>query len=1069
MFIDMRCFWLTIAIFFSYHATLLAPFMFYAALNDHMLDVYIPVIYYVDSNNGDDQDDGLSDKSAWRSLDRLQQANFNPGDTIMFKRGSQFSGTLYVDYSGTPDKPIVLTSYGDTVFPAPAFTNPYIDKDLNIFGNCIRIRGSHIIVEHLYFHHTVAELPSDVGSFLVMWELGAIYIDKGAEYCVVRHNEIYDCGVGIKSYGEHAIIEFNYIHDCSRVLKEWGWGPIGIWLGADNQVVRFNRIYNYRAIDPRITWGPDSYGGGADGSAIEIDDARFEKTNIRIHHNHTQGNQGFLEVTWTDVKQHPKYENFWIHHNVSDDYQQFLALWRGAHFRIEHNTIIRRRVNVNDWGVFNITQPNSRNLIRNNIIVVENDVVIYNLGRLKRARPQTIIENNLYYAASGYLNIGLEGPGVSPVFGDPGFLSYHPDIGEDDTVLDPLSFSLTLSSPAIDRGADLGYNHDFAGTFIPQGVTPDLGAFEFIQDLDISNSGKAMMTIRIGLEPSIVELFAAEELSKYLSLISDGAYRITIEPAAPGEASIFLSITGSGHEDAYAIYSCNQNINIQGNSDRALLYGVYDFLERLGCIWLAPDLIYYNGYAEYIPQNADLVFPAYSQINETPVFSYRKLDAAEGRSLNIEHLRKIIDWMPKVRKNVLMVPADMDLRGRTAWSNYRELLPEIQQRGLLLEVGQHGYQNFLNARMDDGKLFENHPEWFGKDSDCMPGSSDELVFNIENDEAVDFFIRNIRSYLDDHPEIDIFDLWPPDYAKWNECNREEKASPSARHAFLTERVWQALVESHPDVRLQVIAFAHTLPPNHIHPSVMVDICPIDQHFEKQIYDTTSHLNNQYRQAILDWRELFSGDLGIYTYYRKYAWRSLPNSIPRYMQQDLLWFAGVPVQGISCYAEPGDWLTYELNHYVLSKLEWAPSLCVDSLVSLFCKGRYGRHWQSAMEALQVLEETVRFYGNIRHTPLKVQEAISKAKERLQHMHAHLKSLAGASGDREKHGLDNLLLMLNYALLDLSVQEARASDVAEEVIVKKIEEVVAFLQKHAKTGLVIFNPSTDFNQWRQHYNR
>src|SRR5690606_18782316 len=112
--------------------------------------------------------------------------------------------------------------------------------------------------------------------------------------CVVRNNEFFDCGVGIKSYGEQAVIEGNYLHDCNRVLKKWTWCPIGIWLGTDHQEVRYNRIFNYSAVDPRINWGPDSYGGGADGGAIEIDDARYPKQNISIHHNYSRDCQGFI-------------------------------------------------------------------------------------------------------------------------------------------------------------------------------------------------------------------------------------------------------------------------------------------------------------------------------------------------------------------------------------------------------------------------------------------------------------------------------------------------------------------------------------------------------------------------------------------------------------------------------------------------------------------------------------------------------------------------------------------------------------------------------------------------------
>lgn len=431
-----------------------------------------PASYYVDSKNGNDGSSGLSEDKAWRSLEKAGSMNYLPGDSIRLKRGSEFTGTLHIASSGTRDNYITVTDYGDTGLPAPSFTNTVFDPDKNNFGNCIRLKGSYILVENMYCHHTVADLPETTGSFLTMWELGAIYIDKTAKHCIVRNNEIFDCGVGIKSYGEYALIENNYIHDCNRILKKWGWGPIGIWLGGDYQEVCYNRIFNYSVVDPHITWGPNSYGGGADGGAIEIDDARVPKSNISIHHNFSRDCQGFLEVTWTDVQQNPSYTGFLIYQNVSDDYQQFVAMWRGADCRIENNTIVRRKRNVNDWGVFNITQHNARNSIKNNIVVVENNVIIFNVGKNENATPHNVISNNLYYAASGELIMGKEGPGESYIIADPLLTDYAKGN-------EPSDFSITNGSPARDKGTDLGYKKGFAGISIPQGNAPDIGAFEY--------------------------------------------------------------------------------------------------------------------------------------------------------------------------------------------------------------------------------------------------------------------------------------------------------------------------------------------------------------------------------------------------------------------------------------------------------------------------------------------------------------------------------------------------------------------------------------------------------------
>ena len=74
---------------------------------------------------------------------------------------------------------------------------------------------------------------------------------------------------------------------------------------------------------------------------------------------------------------------------------------------------------------------------------------------------------------------------------------------------------------------------------------------------------------------------------------------------------------------------------------------------------------------------------------------------------------------------------------------------------------------------------------------------------------------------------------------------------------------------------------------------------------------------------LAWHKVFDGDISIYSYYRKYAWDSLPVIIPHYMQKDLQWYAKVPVQGVSTYAEPeaeqqrwrlrGGWSSYPSTH------------------------------------------------------------------------------------------------------------------------------------------------------------
>lgn len=243
-----------------------------------------------------------------------------------------------------------------------------------------------------------------------MWQLGAVLIDSVARHCVVRSCEFTDCGVGIKSNGEHALIEGNYLHDCTRVLKEWNWGPIAIWLGADHQEVCYNTIRNYRAEDVSIVWKTTGL-VGADGGAIEIDDGRVSKYDIAIHHNFSQGNQGFLEVTYKDVVEAPVYSGLHVYDNISDDYQSFLLLWQGCGALIEHNTIVRRRRNGNEQGVFRIMQPESRNCLRRNLIVTAEGVTVC------RNRPNagSLMNENCYCPLDGKIRFGNERENGAPL------------------------------------------------------------------------------------------------------------------------------------------------------------------------------------------------------------------------------------------------------------------------------------------------------------------------------------------------------------------------------------------------------------------------------------------------------------------------------------------------------------------------------------------------------------------------------------------------------------------------------------------------------------------------------
>lgn len=69
--------------------------------------------YYVDSVGGNDENAGTSESSPWQSLDKVNATSFQPGDRLLFKAGSIWTGILWPKGSGSEGQPIIIDKYGE--------------------------------------------------------------------------------------------------------------------------------------------------------------------------------------------------------------------------------------------------------------------------------------------------------------------------------------------------------------------------------------------------------------------------------------------------------------------------------------------------------------------------------------------------------------------------------------------------------------------------------------------------------------------------------------------------------------------------------------------------------------------------------------------------------------------------------------------------------------------------------------------------------------------------------------------------------------------------------------------
>lgn len=386
--------------------------------------------FFVDSKAGKDKNSGRQPDEAWKTLRRVSDHRFQPGDHILFQRGRQFVGCLLLNGQGTQNNPIVIGAYGKG--RAPKLSNP--NSGL-CHVNALQLRGPHHIVQNLHFHHTAPAAPN--AGFVEVWATGALHIGTEGTYSLIRGNRFEATPKAIQSYGEYSLITNNHIdgpngEQQEGFLSKPYWGPIGIQIGTGNQTVAFNMIENMFVQGGK--WG-------ADGGAIEIDDGRNHKRNIHIHNNVTRNNMGFLEISWEHDIEPRATENVVVEHNISHDYQDFVLWWaENKNSRIHHNTIIRTK---QIEGIFTDTVflfDGADIDVNGNIVVIDDET----WDPVFTGDEADSIEHrrNLYWNRDGGpVDLGIDAS-LEEVTGDPHFIN-----------IDAHDFQLEPFSPARALGA----------------------------------------------------------------------------------------------------------------------------------------------------------------------------------------------------------------------------------------------------------------------------------------------------------------------------------------------------------------------------------------------------------------------------------------------------------------------------------------------------------------------------------------------------------------------------------------------------------------------------------------
>ena len=488
------------------------------------------VTYYLDSVSGDDANGGTSVLKPWKTLAKVNATVFSPGDIILFKSGSTWSGQLWPKGSGTDRHPIIVDKYGGESKPvincAGQAQDALLLKNQEYWEvNNLEItntgetpaprRGVHMVAEnfgqvhHLYLRHVTIHDVNGVDDQKVNGGINydaigdskpsrfvdlriennrIFHVDRSGIFgwsthwvrskwypslgVVVRNNVLGDIGgdgiVVVATDG--ALVEHNVVSNANQ--RSAGYN-VAIWpWSADNTIIQYNEAYGTR--------------GQRDGEGFDSD---WNSRNTLIQYNYSHDNDGgFL-----------------------------LICNEGGHDPSESagnvDTVVRYNISQNDHhrGV-NVAGPVSNAIIYNNTFYVGRDerVSLLLQADWKGWADGTYFYNNIFYVAgnaefshgisrssdgayvtkAGFgesrntvfdsnIYFGKQAPTDShgltsdPLFGSPGAANRE--------IKSVAGYGLRRGSPAINSGRFIHDNggKDFFGTRVPACGAVDRGAAEF--------------------------------------------------------------------------------------------------------------------------------------------------------------------------------------------------------------------------------------------------------------------------------------------------------------------------------------------------------------------------------------------------------------------------------------------------------------------------------------------------------------------------------------------------------------------------------------------------------------
>ncbi|MET7000461.1 right-handed parallel beta-helix repeat-containing protein [Chitinophaga defluvii] len=164
-----------------------------SGMDNARLELVSGKTYYVDAQNGDDTKSGTSEALAWKTLSKVNATTFQPGDSLLLKRGSVWAAQLYPKGNGTATNPITIGAYGTG-------NRPLIALGGTVGGAVYLFNQSNWTIQHL-------EVTNQASSRGTTFRSGILVQNEGGG--IVSNIRILD----------------NYVHNVSGTFRYGAFDP----------------------------------------------------------------------------------------------------------------------------------------------------------------------------------------------------------------------------------------------------------------------------------------------------------------------------------------------------------------------------------------------------------------------------------------------------------------------------------------------------------------------------------------------------------------------------------------------------------------------------------------------------------------------------------------------------------------------------------------------------------------------------------------------------------------------------------------------------------------------------